>query len=237
MRVVIPSVNYADTLSVTLPAWRVLLPDARIIVVTSPSDLDTQAVAREHGAGIVVTDAWYREGAVFDKARALDEAFGFVPGGRRPARGEACLSIDADVYPFGSLPVRLIPRMIYGCPRYLCSSMAELAEHKAGATARSQLSLMLTRYTRPSGGPELVQGASDRLVDTCAGACLGYFQLFAHQGHESFGSYPTAALYDLKFRDQFRRRGVAPGFYVMHLGNSCRSNWTGRTVPAWTAAT
>src|SRR5690606_37733393 len=78
VRVVIPSVNYADFLADTLPAWQAFLPrDAKIAVVTTPEDRETQAVAASCDVPCCVTDVWTRDGAIFNKGSALDLAFGF----------------------------------------------------------------------------------------------------------------------------------------------------------------
>lgn len=236
---VIPSVDYADHLEVTLPAWQALLPSASIRVVTSTADEATQAVASRLGAMVMVTDAWYANGHTFDKAAALDEAFGFKapPGGvaHPPERGERCLAVDADVYPFGSLPEhRLTPNTIYGCARYLCRTPAELEAHRTGQTSRAELPLLLPRY-RGSDGPEAVVGADVSVVERTAKACLGYFQLFRYYPGQTFGSFRTAGKYDIVFRDTFARRATLRDFYVLHLGAPARANWRGRVQPRWGA--
>lgn len=237
MRVVIPSVDYADHLAVTLPAWQQLLPGAAITVVTAPADAPTQALALELGARVVITSAWYEHGHTFDKGAALDEAFGFsgttIPP---PERGERCLAVDADVYPFGQLPEeRLRPNTIYGCARYLCASPAELEAHRRGETTRAQLPLLMPRY-RGSDGPAGVVGAPQELADRTAKACLGYFQLFRYYPGQTFGSFKTAGKYDIVFRDLFARRAALRDFYVLHLGSPSRANWRGRVQPRWGGA-
>jgi hypothetical protein len=58
VRIVIPSVNYADMLAVSLPAWRSEFPGAEVVVVTAPADQATQETAERFGARLCVTDAW-----------------------------------------------------------------------------------------------------------------------------------------------------------------------------------
>lgn len=236
MKLVVPAVDYSDLLAVTLPAWQQLLPNTAITVVTAPADAPTQALALHSGARVVVTSAWYEHGHTFDKGAALDVAFGFkgqsVPP---PERGERCLVVDADVYPFGSLPEdRLDPRTIYGCARYLCATPADLEAHRAGKTTRAQLPLLMPRY-RGSDGPEAITGADPATIERTAKACLGYFQLFRHYPGQTFGSYKTAGKYDIVFRDAFAKRAALKDFYVLHLGTPSRNNWRGRVQPKWGA--
>lgn len=235
VRIVIPSVFYSDFLAVTLPAWRALFREESLVVVTSPEDLDSQDVATKNRAGLLVTKAWQTAGHRFDKAAALDEAFGFagkkVP---RPKIGEHCLSIDADVYPFGTLPEgKLRKDTIYGCPRYACSTRADLEAHARGLTRREELQILGPRRGRGTE-PELRPGADPEALHWAGRACLGFFQLFRYTG-QRFGSFNSAGKYDIEFRRTFKRRQGLDDFYVLHLGESTRRNWKGRVVPAWEA--
>ncbi len=235
MRVVIASVQYADFLAVTLPAWCAIVPSASITVVTTARDTATQAIAAAHQVDCVVTDAWSRDRARFNKAAALDEAFGF--GTRAgPTPGAACLSLDADVVPFGTLPHggTLDRGTIDSCPRYDCPTPATLTAHRSGALPRKALSLIMPR-TRGGRWPELLPH-SNRNARQVAKRALGYFQLFRYTPGLRFGSFRSAGKYDLVFRDQFSARAMVPDFYVLHLGEQRRDNWTGRVVAPWRAA-
>lgn len=210
MRVVIPSVDYADMLEATLPAWRRLLPAADLIVVTAKHDRATFKIARAAGAALLVTDAWYRESARFNKARALDEAFEFP---QRPA-GEVCIAIDADVYPFGAFsPDAIADGVIYSVDRFYVDTPATLARQVARPALEA-----LDRMTAGRRGP-------------------GYFQAFRARPDLTFGSYKDAGFYDLEFHRHFAG-GVAvlEGFAVGHLGRKSGKNWSGRTLPKWGAA-
>ncbi len=210
MRVVIPSVNYGDMLAVTLPAWRRLLPSADLIVVTAKHDRATLTVARANRASLLITDAWYREGADFNKARALDEAFEFP---ERPL-GEVCVAIDADVYPFGALELDAIADgVIYSVDRFYIDTPATLARQVARPALET-----LDRLTAGRRGP-------------------GYFQAFRSRPDLTFGSYKNAGFYDLHFHRHFAGGvGVLEGFAVGHLGRKSGKNWSGRTLPKWGAA-
>jgi len=230
MRLVIPSVGYADFLAVTLPAWQRVLPDAVITVVTSATDQETEIVALEAGVDVLPSDAWTRDG-VFNKAAALDDAFGFVPRHRRaPAPGEVCVSVDADVYPFGDwwLSDSIEPDAIYGCPRYACTPSGVLEAHINGVIPRDALALIQPkrRHDRPIETP-----VSDEQLAAC---CLGYVQVFQYRRGLSFGSFPTAGGYDTFFRRKFaHRRALPASCYVLHLGEQSRANWKGRVLPQW----
>src|SRR5207237_9682215 len=89
-----------DYLARTLPACLRILPKGSLTVVTNARDIETQAVARECGANLRITDAWTRHDdtwrlpehwsglwrergrrdnrPILNKALALDEAFGFA---------------------------------------------------------------------------------------------------------------------------------------------------------------
>ncbi len=113
MRAVIPCLGYADFLAATLPGWLTILPPNTLRVVTSPNDANTRALCARHGVDCLATDAWTANGAKLNKAAALDAAFaGVTPG-------TVCLSLDADCYPFGTLPAEatIQPDTLYGCER------------------------------------------------------------------------------------------------------------------------
>ncbi len=66
-------VDYDDFLAVTLP--RNKRHFTRTLVVTSPADTRTQELARREGVECYVTDAFYCDGAAFNKGAAVEEAF------------------------------------------------------------------------------------------------------------------------------------------------------------------
>lgn len=236
MRLVIPSLGYADMLAVVLPAWKRFLPSAGITVVTAEDDHETQAIARDELADLCVTDAWSRDGAVLNKAAALDVAFGITTGYRgAPPLGELCLALDCDVMPFGRFPREetLRPAVLYGCSRYACDTPADLEAHQAGRTPRESLSLIAPKCKGRNYVP-IANTPPNALA--CARRCLGYFQLFRYRRGLCFGSFPTAAKYDLEFRRQFPMTSGLWDCYVLHLGESDRENWKGRILPTWGAA-
>lgn len=233
MRVVIPSVHYADYLATTLPAWRAFLPlSARLAVVTTPDDPETAAVVSGiAGVDLCVTEAWYADGRRFNKGGALDVAFGFTPGWRRPpSLRETCLSIDADVYPCGA-PLdlgALAPDVLYGVPRYDCPTPELLDAHVHGRVPRADLRVIRQRKR----GEEPALGSAED-TGRAAYAALGYFQLFRYRAGLVFGASKTAGKYDIEFRRHFGARRPIVDTYVLHLGPLDRRNWRGRVVPPW----
>lgn len=237
MRAVIPSVRYADYLAVVLPVWIRFLPARVLAVVTTPEDRDTQAVAASLDVPVCVTDAWTRNGAVFNKALALDEAFGFAPGYRpAPSRGETCLALDADVVPFGRFPDRatLADDTLYGCARYESLTPEMLEAHRSGELPREDLQLIAPRL-RGEKRPQLTPH-TEQAVRDCGRQALGYFQLFRYRPGVGFGSSRTAGKYDLDFRAHFTSRRGLTECYVLHLGEQSRANWRGRVLPPWKEA-
>jgi hypothetical protein len=243
MRVVIPSVAYADFLAVTLPAWQQFVPEAEVTVVTTPEDADTQAVARACGATVCPTEAWTRSVPVqnvdkagrptpripvFNKALALDEAFGFRNSHREaPGAGELCLALDADVLPAGRRwqEADIGAGWLYGAPRYLCATPDQCEAFLAGRTRLEAFPLMSTRMGKREPPTATAEGEARK--------CLGYFQLFRYRPGLRFGSFADASKYDLAFRTQFAGYRRPPGFAVVHLGDRTPGNWQGRTVPPW----
>lgn len=109
MIIVIPSVNYSDYLSFTLPHWKRKFPKADIRILTQADDCETQVVAKEHA---FVTPAWFNDGVKLNCAAAHDACLAGT------TEGEIVVSADADVLPRGDLPYNIRPDTIYGCPRY-----------------------------------------------------------------------------------------------------------------------
>jgi hypothetical protein len=89
MRAILVSVDFADLLAITLPYNRHHFTD--VLVVTTHEDKETQWVALENRAQLFLTNAFYQNGADFNKWLALElglDAFG--------RDGWLCI-MDADV--------------------------------------------------------------------------------------------------------------------------------------------
>ncbi len=227
MRVVIPSVDYADMLAISLPAWQRFLGHQHITVATSARDLASADVATRFGADVYVTDAWKGQDkshtplrgmpVSFNKGLAMDEAFGFVGPRPRPQAGELCIALDADVVPFGTWPdaITFGSTHVDGCQRYRCDSQAALDQHTAGRRA-------LKHFVSHKFHPAMA---------------LGYCQVFRWRQGVRFGSWPTAEHYDIRLIEQYAGGRHRPEWYVLHLGPwVVQANWKGRVVPRWRAA-
>lgn len=84
-------VDYAEFLALGIKRWREGLRS--LTVVTAPHDEATQELAHAEGAQLHVTEAFYQDGAAFNKGRALEEARERLP------RGGWVLLFDADIVP------------------------------------------------------------------------------------------------------------------------------------------
>lgn len=85
------SVDYSEELSRSIGRWISSL--ASLTVVTAARDEATISLAREAGASLHVTDAFWLGGALFNKGRAIQEAREFLPP------HDWHLFLDADVVP------------------------------------------------------------------------------------------------------------------------------------------
>lgn len=65
-------VNYFDLFTKSIALWRHGLDE--LTVVTSPADTHTQALCRQHSAGLYITDSFFKNGALFNKGYALSVA-------------------------------------------------------------------------------------------------------------------------------------------------------------------
>lgn len=228
MRAAILSVNYADYLAVTLPAWKAMLPTESLCVVTSPNDAETARLAAQHEVRCVVTDAWTRRDTsvhpwcpekpdTFNCALALDVALGLAEDARpRPTIGEVVVSINADCYPQGQWPdtSHLDADTIYGIERFACETPKVFADVLAGRLKHTDLRRMKNSGGRP----------------------IGYFQLARYREGLRFGSFPTARKYDTYFCAKFAKKAFFNAVWLWHLGPMDTANWAGRTLPRWEAA-
>lgn len=105
------SVGYGPLLAITLP--RNMRHFTECVVVTSPDDRETQAVARAvPGVRLLITDAFRRHGARFNKGLALEEGFDTL------GRDGWILIWDADILMPNGLGLEHIrPNTLHGAKR------------------------------------------------------------------------------------------------------------------------
>jgi len=202
------SVEYDDLLEITLHRAAQVLD--KIVVVTTPEDHATLAiVARVPNAVVYCTDAFYRDGAAFNKGRAIEEGLDFL--GRRGW----ILSFDADIV----LPADFPPehqrykRVLYAPWRRILDDPTQHGHYADPATWRK-----LPRYEE---------------TWEFAGACLLFHADAPHLGEPPwFGvTWEAAQGYDTEFffkwPEKHRKRW---DYDVLHLGRHTQ-NWYGRRTP------
>lgn len=254
MRIVVPSVNYADLLAVSLPVLVSLVGSSPITVLTAAEDRNTHAVAKACGVSTFVTDAWTRtdrachrsrartarvgkfwqqqrkdDAPTFNLALALDEAFGLAgpAWSSAPADGDVLAVIDADVVPVGRWPSDddIQAGVIYGAMRYACPTSELYAAFVSGVVKLDDLKPM-----RASGRIEQSQHRDVPNVGE------GYCQIFRYRPGLRFGSYPGADEYDFDLALRFAKGELLKGLSFVHLGRNAR-NWDGRITEQWHGAT
>lgn len=211
IRAIVVCVNYDDLLKVTMPT---VLPHVdRMVVVTSPADTKTQEyVADFPKAKLHVTDAFYRNGAKFNKGAALEEGFDVL------GRESWILILDADIVVPPDLKQkveRMRPKV--GC---LYNPRRRILENPTD----------WWRWTNHEKWGQLPGRKEDK-------GWYGYFQLFnaADPVLRTFPWYETGWTHAGQCDDKFQHRWpqsnkVKPAdFEVLHLGK-CDENWFGRTT-------
>ena len=112
MRAILTSVEYGDILALTLPYNRHHFDD--VMVVTTPDDEETQAVAKANNCQLHITADFYSNSAQFNKWTPLEQ--GLDKLGRR---GWICI-MDADVaWPKELPPMALTRGKLYSPRRYI----------------------------------------------------------------------------------------------------------------------
>lgn len=244
MRAFLVCVDYADILKVTLPYNRHHFTD--VWVVTTERDAATREVALENRARVFATDAFYRNGAKFNKWLALEECLDYA--GRL---GWIAL-MDADVlWPKDVGLVDRGDRLVWlaepgepGCA----------IEQRIGTlvTPRRRMAPWPLRYDSPLPGDERTWAefplhrndaewagytqifhADDPVLRWCGncgeerGNCRPDCRGFAW--HNT--GYTHAGISDSEFQAVWDRENkVRPPWEVLHLGES-GINWAGRATP------
>jgi len=221
-------VGFDDMLDVTLGRNHPHLDTA--IVVTSHSDRRTQQVAYKHGAILVLTDLFTKNGLVFNKGAAINAGFY-----RFQYRGWR-MHLDADIIlPDGFRRMlfnhtHLDRKHLYGCDRVNVVGMNELHKFDAKWPQHRHGFLVGSQIQRPIG---------HRYVNTLEGYLpIGCFQMW-HASTQK--SYPygqgDAAHSDIMFASQWPRehRTLLPSVICYHLCSRNPvhgENWSGdRKMP------
>lgn len=115
-------VDYSDYLALGIKRWREGLRS--LTIVSAPHDELTHQLARAEGAQVYITDAFYRDGAAFNKGRALEEARERLP------RGGWVLLFDADIIPESGWVYKVSearPEIgnLYSAKRYDCRNLGD----------------------------------------------------------------------------------------------------------------
>lgn len=225
MRAILVSVDYTDLLAVTLPYNRHHFD--QVVIVTSQADYPhVLPVARQHGADVFSTDSFYKDGATFNKWRALEEGLDWM--GRT---GWLCI-MDADV---------LWPKSICwysdGGDLFTRAKTVVHADDGYCRLVSGQLCSPLRRMF-----PDLTQRIpqenewKDYPVHRNVAEWAGYSQIF-HASDPVLGSPPWhetnwkhAGGADSFFQAKWDPKNkIRPPFEVLHLGPA-GENWCGRST-------
>lgn len=232
---VVVCVNYADFLAWTLPANRWQFD--RMVVVTTPDDIDTQNLCERYNVECVVTDTFYENGDVFAKGRGINA------GLERLTKRDWVLHMDADIFLppktrmiLNNLP--LDPTKLYGADRLMCPSAEEFAKFlDCPPPIQSDwvfvhptafpMGVRLAQYQDPGGGY----------------VPIGYWQLWNPTG-SGVDRYPErhgdASRTDFQFGTSWPReqRELLPEVVLIHLetANGLALNWEGRQTPPFRLA-
>ncbi len=202
----IVSVDYSEFLRVSVPRWIGDLES--LTIVTSQKDEATQEIARSHGCRLAVTDLFYRDGATFNKGRAMEWAR------RHVAKWEDWfLFIDADIIPprdFIVPIVRAKPEVgfLYSAWRHQAPSLKAV---DAPGLPRIRTDGLGVGYFQLFHTSDPAVTGAIPLIDTW----------WLHAGN-----------YDNRFMDRWRgpdrpdRRRLIEGLELVHVGP--RDNWWGK---------
>lgn len=202
------AVDYADLLAITLPHNRRHFDE--IYIVTTPDDVGTQDIADDYKAQCVRTDAFYQDGAVFNKGRALE--IGLSCMGRD---GWICI-MDADI---------LLPRSLHGfkpevghlyTPKRRVLSSLDWTQLRYWADDEMWNRLPIHNDQQFAGYMQIFHGDDPRVKNI-------------RPWYETDWKHAGGA--DTMFQNRWPAgTKVRPPFEVLHLGE-VGQNWCGRVTP------
>lgn len=215
-------VDYHDFLRLTYPQNRKVL--TTYTVITSSTDLATQAYCRLHGISMHITDVYKAEGSSFNKAKMLNRGLEQL---YRDYPNDWILSLDVDTYVEVYRPLTALrPDFMYGAYRKLFPTIEDF-KSKTGII-ESFVQAQPTSPELPGWGPH---------------AMMGYFQLFHKKNIFYNEACKGADMCDhMFFFDNYRfepRRQLSESrtfkqseLLCFHLGER-DYNWRGRVTPRW----
>ena len=205
-------VEYDDILKITLPRMLEVLDE--VVVVTTESDIRTKQVCVDQNTTkvkVFETDAFYRDGATFNKGLALEEGFDFM------GREGWILVLDADIlFPNRRILMNtqlghlnggtLNPSYLYGVKRRILDDVTKYTEGMDWRVCPIRHTNVFTGYFQlfNASAKEMQQRPWYGVDWTHCGGCDEIFRL----------KWP-------------REKCRTLGFLVLHLG-PCDTNWFGR---------
>ncbi len=225
---VIVCVDYADFLAETLPHN---LPHFdRVLVITAPRDVETQELCRKLSVPYYATNAFFKDGDKFNKARGIDFGLSFLRW------NDWVVHLDADTF----LPPMtrkwlewrtLDKECIYGIDRVNCVGheawTGYLNQHHTGHD-------YMCRVRVPRGMPLL-----DRIAIRDYGGYIpiGYFQMWSGSTGRRYpiargDAEHTDVLHAIQWDEN--KRHLIPEVVAVHLqsvDSPLGANWRGRTTP------
>lgn len=227
-------VDYSDFLAHTLPTNKQHFD--KYVVVTSVNDKLTQRLCEYHNIETVVTDKFYEDGDVFNKAKGINE------GLKRLSMKGWVVHMDADIY-LPPLTRPILERIdlredtIYGMDRMMCPSYESWNKYITQPTPPTHEGWI---YVHPTIFPMGVRIAE---YHSKGYEPIGYFQLW-NPKVSGITTYPqqhgAADRTDVLFAKQWPRkqRALIPEIIAIHLDSEnlnlkdMGKNWNGRKT-AW----
>ena len=210
MRAAIVCVDFADILALTLPWNRHHFSD--VLVITSPGDVATRCVAMANNCHYAITDAFYANGADFNKWAALEE--GLDSFGRH---GWITL-MDADICWPKTMAWHLVEGNLYTPRRRMVESYDELCSPQGLAVPGEHV------WTFYPLHPQQQEWAGFSQTFHCSDPALG-----PPPWHQTDWRHAGGAdsFFQLKWH---RDHKIRPPFECLHIG-SAGQNWCGRAAP------
>ena len=228
LHAVVVCVNYADFLAHTLPNNFKYFNS--YTVVTDTKDKETKRICEIYGVKCIQTDAFYENGAKFNKAKGINAGINSLD--INPISWVLHLDADIWLHPLAMNTLRslyLDPRKLHGCDRIMLESYKDYADFVTNPDIyKNDWLINLSRYKIGARITQYWQGEHYQV--------LGFFQLW-NPHFSKIRNYPEesngADKTDLQFSKKWDRsqRNLIADFIAVHLENEISqtgSNWYGR---------